>query len=88
MLQLRPIVITTAVFVPPMEWAVSGLMSPNQSVVRPDSLSTLLTLYAAKQCLARCNRILQEDTRSWASGQRAAVYSSIVRRRLRSARSP
>jgi hypothetical protein len=64
MLQLRPIVITTVVFVPPMEWAVSGLMSPNQSVVRPDSLSTLLTLYAAKQCSARCDLNVKETQES------------------------
>ncbi len=34
--------------VPPMEWAVSGLMSPSRPVVRPDSSSILLTSYAAK----------------------------------------
>ncbi len=34
--------------VPLMAWAVSGLMSPSQTVVRPDSSSILLTSYLAK----------------------------------------
>ena len=88
MLQLRPIVITTVVLVPPMVWAVSGLMSPSRSVVRPDSLSTLLTLFAAKQWSARCDHTVKESTRSRSSALCAAVYSGIVRQRLRSALVP
>ncbi len=40
----------------PMAWAVVGPMSPGRSVVRPDSLSLLLMLYAVIHPIRRASR--------------------------------